>query len=91
MRKVVDVEYKVPPFSLADPSSGELVKRMTTKHRVKNLKLKRTLITVVMSDEINCGNDTALIGSDVILPTWDEPFHVTRRDGWWLDITQKIH
>ena len=78
MRKVIDVEYKVPLFILAEFSSGELVKTMTTEHRVKNLRLVRTLITIKESDEINCGNDVALAGSDVLFPTWNQPRHVIR-------------
>ena len=78
MRKVVHVEYKVPPFILADPSSGELVKRMTTEHRVKNLRLVRTLITLEKLDESYCGNDAALARSGVLFPTWNQPHHVIR-------------
>ena len=78
MKKVMDVEYTLPSFILAEPSSGELVKRITTEHMVKNLKLVKTLIIIQKSDEINCGWDSACIGCDVLFPTWDEPYHVIR-------------
>ena len=78
MKKVMDVEYTLPPFILAEPSSGQLVKGMTREQEVKNLKLVKTLITIQKSDKINCVNDVALVGSDVLFPTLNQPRHVIR-------------
>ena len=78
MKKVMDVEYTLPSFKLAEPSSGKLVKRMIAEQEVKNLKLVKTLTTIQKSDEINCGWDSGSIGSDVLFPTWDKPYHVIR-------------
>ena len=78
MMKAMDVEYKLPPFILAEPSLGQLVKKMMTEQEVKNIKLVKTLITIQKSDEINCGFDAAFIGTDVLFPTWDKPYHVIR-------------
>ena len=78
MKKVMDVEYTLPPFILAEPSSGEIVKRMRAEQEVKNLKVVKTLITIQKSDEINCKYDAALIGSDVLFPTHNKPYHVVR-------------
>ena len=78
IKKVIDVEYTLPPFILADPSSGEIVKNMTSDAEVKNLKLEKTLRTIVKSDKINCKCDSAFIGSDVLFPTSEKPYHVIR-------------
>ena len=78
MKKVMDVEYKLPPFILAEPSSGELVKRMIAEQEVKNLKLIKTQITIQKSDEINCREDADFIGSDVLFPNNEKPYHVIR-------------
>ena len=80
MKKVMDIEYTctLPPFILADPSSGKMVKRMAAKDKVKNLKVVKTLKTIQECDEINFGCDVALVGSDVLFPTWYQPYHVIR-------------
>ena len=78
IEKVMDVEYTLPPFILAEPSSGELVKKMAVEQRVKNLKLIKTLITIEKSNKVNCYLDAACIGSDVLFPTWNKPYHVIR-------------
>ena len=78
MKKVMDVEYRLPPFILADPSSWVIVKRMMAKHEVKKSKVAKTLIQIQESDDINCYYDFALIGSDVLFPTSEKPYHVIR-------------
>ena len=79
MKKVMDVKYTLPPFILAEPSSGQIVKKMTAEHRMKkDLKVAKTLITIEKSDEINCDCDAAFIGSDVLFPTSEKPYHVIR-------------
>ena len=76
MKKMMDMEYSLPNFIPADSSSGQVVKRMTAEQEVKNLKLAKTLITIQKSDEINCDCDAEFIGSNVLFPTSEKPYHV---------------
>ena len=80
MKKMMDMEYTLPSFMLTELSSGQVVKRMMTEHEVKNLKIVKSLRTIGKSYDINCGNDAAFIGSDVLFPTrgFNRPFHVIR-------------
>ena len=77
IQKMMDVEYTLPPFILADPSSGELVK-VTAEHKGENLKLMKTVLTLAKSDEINCSGDPAFVGFDVLVASYLKPFHVIR-------------
>ena len=78
IKKVMDVEYTLPPLLLADTSSGEIVKRMAVEHEVKNLKVVKTVRTVETSNQINCDCDATLVESDILFPTDDKPYHVIR-------------
>ena len=80
MKKMTDtcMEYTLPKLIPVDPSSVRSVKRMMTEHEVKNLKILKTLRTIEKSYNINCGNDAAFIGSDVLFPSFNTSFHVIR-------------
>ena len=78
IKKMMYMEYSLPNFIPSDYSSGQVVKRMTAEQEVKNLKLAKTVITIQKSDEINCDCDAAFIGSNVLFPTSEKPYHVIR-------------
>ena len=78
MKKVMDVKCTLPPFILTEPSPGKIVKKMAIEQEVKNLKVVKTRITIQKSDEINCNYDAAFIGSNVLFPTSEKPYHVIR-------------
>ena len=76
VKKMMDMEYTLPRFILADPSSGEIIKQITAEHEAKNLYVVKRLIQIQETDEINCDWDATLIGSNVLFPTSEKPYHV---------------
>ena len=77
---VVSCQYTIPPYVLAESSSGELVKEMKTEHKVKNLKIAKKVLNIEKSEEINCRYHAASLGIDALFPTGMKPYHVIRVD-----------
>ena len=80
IKKVVNVEFTIPPIVMTDSSHGESGKPTEYVSKLMNLKVKKTLITLNKSDEINGFWDMALIEDDVLLTTDNKPYHVIRLD-----------
>ena len=99
IKKVVDVEFTVPPIVMTYSSPGESVNLTPSVHKLMNLKVKHTLLTIKQSDEINGMWGIAFIEDDVLLTTGKKPYHVIRLDmkgrvvNWYYpqDTDKQVH
>ena len=75
MENCTSVLYTPPPFTMAGPH--EIVKETNIKE-IKNLKVKKTVISINKSDEIGCRWQLCFIEDDVLSPSHSKPYHVIR-------------
>ena len=80
IRKVLVLEVTGPPIVMTYSSPVESDKPTPSVHKLTNLKVKQTLLTIEKSDQINGTWDIAFVGNDVLLTTRHKPYHVIRLD-----------
>ena len=80
IKKVLDVDFTVSPIVMTYSSPGESVILTPSVNKLKNLKVKQTLLTINKSDEVNGKWDLDFMGNDVLLTTDNKPYHVIRLD-----------
>ena len=99
IKKVLNVEFAKPPIVMTYSSPGESGKPTPSVHKLMNLKVKKTVITINKSVEINGMWGIASIEDDVLLTTANKPYHVIRLDmngrvvNWYYpqDTDKQVH
>ena len=79
VKKILQIEYKTPTVTLEETVTSIVLSEPSFRNQPTGILQKnRLLLDIPRSNEINCHQQIAFIGSDLLIATHDKPQHVVR-------------